>query len=116
MSGDIKTDLPDIVVIDTLLGDYDGYELIRKIRSLSDVPVMMLSYIKEESQMVKALELGVDDYIVKPVRSLEIIASINMLTKQKNRNSRGDVNLDFISSGPAGGNQGVRVFFFHPKA
>jgi DNA-binding response OmpR family regulator len=83
----MKINSPDIIVVDTLLRDYDGYELIKKIRKLSDVPILMLSYIKDEFQLVKALELGVDDYVVKPVHSMEIIARIRALTKRQARNN-----------------------------
>jgi DNA-binding response OmpR family regulator len=85
----IKAKQPDIIVIDTLLKSGDGYETVKKIRRLSDAPILMLSYIKEESQLVKALELGVDDYVVKPVHSMEIIARIRTLIRRKTTNNTG---------------------------
>lgn len=73
---------PDVIIVDVYLRDIDGFEVIRKIRAFSVTPVLMISYIKEESQIVKALELGADEYLLKPVHSLEMIAYIRKLLKK----------------------------------
>jgi DNA-binding response OmpR family regulator len=79
---------PDIILLDSFLKDCDGYEAIRQIRTFSDVPVIMLSYFKEESQIVKALELGANEYVVKPVHSMEIVTRIKTLIRRKQVNTK----------------------------
>ncbi len=78
----IKNTVPDIVILDASLKDSDGYDVIKQIRDFSNVPILMLSYQKDESWVVKALELGADEYVIKPVHSMEIIARIRTLLKR----------------------------------
>src|SRR5512141_261595 len=65
---------PDLVILDTGLQDIDGFEVLREIRLFSSVPVLLLSARDEEKYVVKGLERGADDYIVKPFRQLELLA------------------------------------------
>ncbi len=78
-----KTNHYDVIVLDSFCKDLDSYEVLRQIRTFSDVPILMLSYVHQESQLVKAFELGADDYMQKPVRSMEIVARIGKLLKHR---------------------------------
>ncbi len=67
---------PDIVILDTRMAEMDGFTLIERIREVSDVPVIVLSAYGDEEDVVRALDLGADDYILKPYRLNELLARI----------------------------------------
>ncbi len=76
------TEHPDIVIIDLMLPDIDGFEIITRIRSISRIPIIVITAIEEESTLVKAFGLGTDEYIVKPFGQMEIIARITALQRR----------------------------------
>jgi two-component system KDP operon response regulator KdpE len=67
---------PDLVLLDVMMPDMDGWEVCRRMRELSDVPIIFLSGKSEIRDVVKGLELGADDYIVKPFDNEELVARI----------------------------------------
>jgi two-component system KDP operon response regulator KdpE len=67
---------PDLVLLDIMMPDMDGWELCRRLRELSDVPIIFLTARSEVKDVVKGLELGADDYIVKPYDNDELVARI----------------------------------------
>jgi DNA-binding response OmpR family regulator len=73
---------PEIVLLDLGLPDMDGTEVCRKIRSVSNVPVIVVSARDEEIDRVVALEIGADDYIVKPFGMRELIARIRAVARR----------------------------------
>lgn len=72
----VRTQLPDMVLLDIMMPDIDGFEVLKNIREVSDVPVIMLTAKGEEDDRVKGLELGADDYIVKPFSPRELVSRI----------------------------------------
>jgi two-component system, OmpR family, KDP operon response regulator KdpE len=70
----VEQERPDLVLLDIGLPDIDGYEVLRQIRAFSDVPVIMLTARDGPLDVVKALELGADDYVSKPFNHLELLA------------------------------------------
>jgi len=66
----------DLAVIDVMMPKVDGFDLVRQVRSRSDVPVIMLTGRGEESSRVAGLELGADDYMVKPFSMPELVARV----------------------------------------
>lgn len=72
----------DIVLLDLGLPDIDGYEVCRRVRSTSPVPIIMLTARGDEIDRVLGLELGADDYMVKPFGFRELIARINAVTRR----------------------------------
>ena len=79
----IESEKPDLVILDLGLPDIDGFEVLRQIRLFSSVPVVILTVSSDEADMVRGLELGAADYIVKPFRQLELLARLKaQLRKQ----------------------------------
>lgn len=75
----------DLILLDINLPDIDGYELCRRIRGNSDVPIIMISARDAEIDKVKGLELGGDDYITKPFGHLELLARIKAVLRRVNK-------------------------------
>ena len=78
---------PDLVVLDLMLPDLDGFDLCREIKSKTNVPVIILSAKSEEFDKVLGLELGADDYIVKPFGLREFMARVKNVLKRANNQS-----------------------------
>jgi DNA-binding response OmpR family regulator len=68
---------PDLVVLDMMLPGVNGLDILRRIRAAGDMPVIMLTARSEESDRVAGLELGADDYVVKPFSPRELAARVN---------------------------------------
>jgi DNA-binding response OmpR family regulator len=79
----------DVVVLDLGLPDGDGFEALRDLRRISDVPVLVLTARDTERDVVRGLRLGADDYLVKPVRLRELLARIDVVVS-RGRARRGD--------------------------
>jgi two-component system KDP operon response regulator KdpE len=75
-------ELPDVVLLDVGLPLLDGFEVLRRIRSVSDTPVLMLTARGEELDKVRGLEIGADDYITKPFSPLELLARIKAVLRR----------------------------------
>jgi len=69
--------VPDVVLLDLMLPDADGFELCREIRALSEVSIIVVSARRAETDKVRALNLGADDYLTKPFGIEELLARIN---------------------------------------
>ncbi|MDR2183285.1 MAG: response regulator transcription factor [Clostridiales bacterium] len=77
-------EMPDLVVLDIMMPKMDGFEVCRKIREKSQVPIIMLTARAEEVDKVLGLELGADDYVVKPFGVRELLARIRANLRRKN--------------------------------
>ena len=80
---------PDLVLLDIMLPELDGWQVCREIRKTSSCPIIMLTAKGEVFDKVLGLELGADDYVVKPFESKEVVARINAVLRRigKNENS-----------------------------
>ena len=67
---------PDLVLLDLMMPDMDGWEVCRRLRELSDVPIVFLTARSEIRDVVKGLEMGADDYVVKPYDNDELVARV----------------------------------------
>lgn len=67
---------PDLVLLDIMMPDMDGWEVCKRLRELSDVPIVFLTARTETEDIVRGLELGADDYVVKPYDNDELIARV----------------------------------------
>jgi two-component system KDP operon response regulator KdpE len=79
----VETENPDLVILDIGLPDLDGFEVLRQIRLFSSVPVVILTVKGDEADMVRGLELGADDYLVKPFRQLELLARLKVQLRKQ---------------------------------
>ncbi len=73
---------PDIVILDILIPKLDGWQVIRRIRELSDVPIVILTARIQEDERVKGLRLGADDYVVKPFSLKELEARVEAVLRR----------------------------------
>lgn len=72
----------DLIILDLRLPDVDGYEVCRRIREFSWVPVIMLTALSEEKDKVEGLRLGADDYVTKPFSAEELLARVNAVLRR----------------------------------
>ena len=73
----------DLVLLDLILPDLDGYEVCRRLRERSDVPIIVITARGDEVDRVIGLELGADDYLVKPFGFRELVARIRAVTRRR---------------------------------
>lgn len=74
---------PDLVLLDVMLPGLDGFEVCRRIRDFSDVPILLLTARSGEADKVVGLDLGADDYVVKPFSSRELMARMRALLRRR---------------------------------
>jgi DNA-binding response OmpR family regulator len=75
-------DEPDVILLDVMLPDGDGRDFCRELRTGSDVPILMLTARGEEVDKIVGLELGADDYVVKPFSAAELVARIRAIQRR----------------------------------
>src|SRR5437868_8779056 len=75
-------DDPDVVVLDVAMPGKNGFEVLQEIRRISDVPVIMLTARGEEMEQVRGLELGADDYVVKPFSHMALLARVKAVLRR----------------------------------
>ncbi|XQU73932.1 Response regulator [Cupriavidus sp. H18C2] len=76
------TDAPDLVILDVGLPDISGFEVCRTLRTFSDVPVIFLTARHEEIDRIVGLEIGADDYVVKPFSPRELAARVRVILRR----------------------------------
>ena len=72
----VEEETPDIIILDLGLPDMNGFEVLKAIRQFSAIPVLIVTVRGDEADIIKGLEWGADDYIIKPFRQLELLARI----------------------------------------
>ena len=77
-----ETEKPDIIILDLGLPDISGFEVLKEIRSFSNVPIIILTVKGEEQNKVRGLELGADDYVVKPFSPVELLARVRAVLRR----------------------------------
>jgi two-component system, OmpR family, response regulator RegX3 len=97
---------PDVAIVDVMLPELDGFEVVRRLRARSSVPIILLTAKDQERDRVTGLELGADDYVVKPFSAPEVVARV----RAQLRRSRGfgedaipgELGLGRVTLDPAG--------------
>lgn len=78
----LRDETPDLVLLDVMMPDLDGFEVLRMIREISNVPVIMLTARGDEDDRVRGLELGADDYITKPFSPREMVSRVKAVLRR----------------------------------
>ncbi|MER3479039.1 MAG: DNA-binding response regulator [Meiothermus sp.] len=78
----IKELLPDLVILDVMMPELDGFETLAMIREISNVPVIMLTVRGDEADRVRGLELGADDYVTKPFSPRELVSRVKAVLRR----------------------------------
>lgn len=87
----VANDRPDVVVLDVMLPEIDGFEVLAQIRQLGELPVIMLTARVGESDRVNGLDLGADDYVIKPFSPRELAARVRSILRRTRAQTGGDV-------------------------
>lgn len=77
-----RDSLPDLVLLDVMMPDIDGFEVLSMLREISNVPVIMLTAKGEEDDRVRGLELGADDYVTKPFSPRELVSRVRAVLRR----------------------------------
>ena len=85
----LRDNLPDLILLDVMMPDIDGFEVLKMIREISTVPVIMLTAKGEEDDRVRGLELGADDYITKPFSPRELVSRVKAVLRRNNSSTGG---------------------------
>ena len=97
---------PDLVVLDIMLPDIDGFEVCQRIREVSTVPIIMLTAKGADEDKVKGLRLGADDYVTKPFSAQELMARVDAVLRRmrladvpekQTSYTRGELRVDFLA-------------------
>ena len=88
----ISSHCPDLVILDLGLPDMDGTEIITKVRSWTQLPIIVVSARGNEQDKVSALEIGADDYITKPFGAAELLARIRVALRHIRNNTSTQIN------------------------
>jgi DNA-binding response OmpR family regulator len=89
--------LPDLILLDVMMPDLDGFEVLKMIREINSVPVIMLTAKGEEDDRVRGLELGADDYVTKPFSPRELVSRVKAVLRRNEVASggmRGLIEID----------------------
>jgi len=86
----VRTHLPDLVLLDVMMPELDGFETLEMLRETSNVPVIMLTVRSEEMDKVRGLELGADDYVTKPFGARELTSRVKAVLRRSQSLARPD--------------------------
>jgi two-component system KDP operon response regulator KdpE len=91
----IEQKTPDLVMLDLMLPDMDGYEVCRRIREYSSVPIIMLTAKAEQAEKVRGLAIGADDYVTKPFSAEEVLARVVAVLRRAEAGRGETASADF---------------------
>jgi two-component system KDP operon response regulator KdpE len=101
----LQAETPDAILLDIMLPGIDGYELCQRIREFASTPIIMLTAKVEDTDKVRGLKLGADDYLTKPFNVQELLARIEAVLRRAGRPEEastpptlrcGDISIDFV--------------------
>ncbi len=101
----VDVEIPDMIILDIMLPEIDGYEVCRRIREFSETPIIMLTAKVEDVDKVKGLKLGADDYLTKPFSAQELLARVEAVLRRTRPSEEvkapptftcSDISVDFV--------------------
>jgi two-component system response regulator MtrA len=92
---------PDVVLLDLLMPGIDGWEVARRIRTFSTVPIAVLSAVSKPELVAKALDEGIDEYLIKPITGAVLAAHLKRLTRRSRNPLVRQVSLEGKNNRPA---------------
>ena len=90
----LEIDSFDAVLLDVMLPEGNGFQFLPRIRKITDVPVIMLTALAEENELVTGLNLGADDYITKPFKAKELVARLHAVYRRYGNNLQSQTAID----------------------
>lgn len=107
-----RTQQIDFIILDVMLPDTDGYQLLREFRSSNpDIPIIMLTAKGQINDKLLGLQLGADDYLVKPFHSTELLLRIKVIERRLNKQAQMDTSAALIQFGPFRVDQAKRTIY-----
>jgi two-component system response regulator VicR len=97
----VENESPDAIILDIGLPDMSGFEVLKQIRLFSNTPILVLTGDNEEAVLVKALELGADDFMAKPFRQLELLSRVNGIMKHQRLTNEKELGFGDLRFEPA---------------
>lgn len=86
----------DIIIMDIMMPELDGFSAVKEIKKIYDVPIIMLSARGEEYDKIHGFEIGIDDYVVKPFSSKEIMMRVNAILRRVQKNIQSEVDQGHV--------------------
>ena len=83
-----EAEKPQAALIDVMMPELDGFEVVKKIRSVSSIPIILLTARSDETDKIVGLELGADDYVTKPFSPREVVARLKAIMRRGNQNQQ----------------------------
>ena len=111
-----RTNSYDLIIMDIMMPDLDGFSAVREIRKTKDVPVIMLSARGEEYDKINGFGLGVDDYVVKPFSPKELMMRVEAIMKRARGNARDENTNEVFELGVLKADVTARVVWVNGKA
>ena len=94
MDGHLRTQKFDLIVLDVMMPGEDGLSACKRLSARSDVPILLLTALDGDADLVRGLDTGADDYLSKPFNPRELLARINAILRRSRRVDRKDIGLD----------------------
>jgi DNA-binding response OmpR family regulator len=83
----MTAEMPDLLILDLMLPGLDGLEITRRVRAVGDTPIIMLTARKEETDRIAGLEMGADDYVVKPFSPQELVSRVRAVLRRSQQSA-----------------------------
>ncbi|MFO7820381.1 MAG: response regulator transcription factor [Halanaerobacter sp.] len=93
----IAEDNPDLIILDIMLPEMDGWEICQELRPENDIPIIMLSAKTEDTDKIMGLELGADDYVTKPFSPKEVVSRVKAVLRRSNSEKNSDKEEQILS-------------------
>ena len=87
----------DVILLDVMLPKMDGIEVCKRVREVSDVPIIMLTAKNDDADVIMGLDTGADDYITKPFNIMEVKARINAILRREKKREASDAKNELVS-------------------